>query len=464
MPYERGDLTSATAIGPASEFRAVGRDATILEWGIALNAAVASIFGIGYSANTPAGGTVGVGVNTARGGGAPGGGTVLTGQSTPPTSPSPFFRRYGLPGGPRSEPGGQNTPRAGRVVASYGTYTVAAGTFAQQVDQGDIWDDAATAIVTAGGSGVESYVYVPPYTDSGTGTVTASGTGFQTYTPYDAVLDEDNPVSHWKLGDASTAIDRRGVRNHPAINGPIDTAAGLVANNASDQSNVFTGVANVSFNAGTGTGFGLPYEGAYTMEAWVKPTADFDGLVVKRTVATYLALLNTNSGSGSAVQVGFSVENSANVSFNLTSPFADLLPLNQTFHIVGTYDGTTAILYINGVEAKRTTSVGVGGIRSSTTTPPFIGAARVATRLSRDRVRGLVILTALLLMLMVHCITLPTCRSKHGSSRVQRPLVAATAFYGVPQVKSALASYLLNHYSNSLLPVTLPRRLSVLHL
>jgi hypothetical protein len=281
--------------------------------------------------------------------------------------------------GPRSEPGGQNTPRAGRVVASYGTYTVAAGTFAQQVDQGDIWDDAATAIVTAGGSGVESYVYVPPYTDSGTGTVTASGTGFQTYTPYDAVLDEDNPVSHWKLGDASTAIDRRGVRNHPAINGPIDTAAGLVANNASDQSNVFTGVANVSFNAGTGTGFGLPYEGAYTMEAWVKPTADFDGLVVKRTVATYLALLNTNSGSGSAVQVGFSVENSANVSFNLTSPFADLLPLNQTFHIVGTYDGTTAILYINGVEAKRTTSVGVGGIRSSTTTPPFIGAARVTS-------------------------------------------------------------------------------------
>jgi hypothetical protein len=41
---------------------------------------------------------VGVGSNTARGGGAPGGGTILTGQSTPPTSPAPFFRRYGLPG------------------------------------------------------------------------------------------------------------------------------------------------------------------------------------------------------------------------------------------------------------------------------------------------------------------------------------------------------------------------------
>jgi hypothetical protein len=44
--------------------------------------------------------------------------------------------------GPRSEPGGQNTPRAGRVVAAYGTTGNTTGTFAQQVDQGDIWDDA----------------------------------------------------------------------------------------------------------------------------------------------------------------------------------------------------------------------------------------------------------------------------------------------------------------------------------
>jgi hypothetical protein len=99
MPYERGDLTTTTTSGStALEFRAVGRDATILEWGIALNAATASIFGIGYSANTPAGGTVNVGVNTARGGGAPGGGTILSGQSTPPTVPGTFWRRYGLPG------------------------------------------------------------------------------------------------------------------------------------------------------------------------------------------------------------------------------------------------------------------------------------------------------------------------------------------------------------------------------
>lgn len=98
MPYERGDLTTQTATtSPIEEFRAVGRDATILEWGIALNAATASIFGIGFSGNTPAGGTVAVGVNTARGGGAPAGGTILSGWGTAPTVPATFFRRYGLP-------------------------------------------------------------------------------------------------------------------------------------------------------------------------------------------------------------------------------------------------------------------------------------------------------------------------------------------------------------------------------
>jgi len=86
--------------------------------------------------------------------------------------------------GPRSEPGGQNTPRAGRVVVSYGTYTSAFGQFTQQVDQGDVWDDAAdaTAIVTASGSSVEDYVLAD--TDSGTATV--SGTGTESSTASDS--------------------------------------------------------------------------------------------------------------------------------------------------------------------------------------------------------------------------------------------------------------------------------------
>src|SRR3954464_5634591 len=79
--------------------------------------------------------------------------------------------------GPRSEPGGQNTPRAGRVVASYGTYTSAVGTFAQQVDQGDIFDDAAPGVVTASGVGVEATTFA----DTASSIVTASGSGVESY-------------------------------------------------------------------------------------------------------------------------------------------------------------------------------------------------------------------------------------------------------------------------------------------
>src|SRR4051812_21050642 len=85
---------------------------------------------------------------------------------------------------PRSEPGGQNTPRAGRVVASYGAYTTALGLFAQQVDQGLIYDDPAdtSAIVTADGTGVDDYAY----TDTGNASITGTGSSTETYNSADS--------------------------------------------------------------------------------------------------------------------------------------------------------------------------------------------------------------------------------------------------------------------------------------
>src|SRR5436190_7182270 len=51
-------------------------------------------------------------------------------------------------------------------------------------------------------------------------------------TAYDLVIDIDNPVSHWKLGNPNTALDRKGVTNLPAVSGPIAIANGIVANNS----------------------------------------------------------------------------------------------------------------------------------------------------------------------------------------------------------------------------------------
>src|SRR3954469_8117547 len=172
---------------------------------------------------------------------------------------------------PRSEPGGQNTPRAGRVVASYGTYSTSLGLFWQQVDQGLIFDDTAdtSAIVTAGGSGVEDYAYP----DTGSATITASGSGTDSYgalTYYDGVIDTDNPVSHWNLGAPTAATDRKGTLDLPAVNGPISTATGLITNNATAPGNTFTSTQR--FGLTQATNRGVPYNTAnWTIETWINP-------------------------------------------------------------------------------------------------------------------------------------------------------------------------------------------------
>lgn len=92
-----------------------------------------------------------------------------------------------------------------------------------------VYTDSGSGTITGSGSGTESYGIF--YNDSGDATLTASGKGFETVTDYDAVIDLDNPVSHWKLGDPNTALDRKQVTDLPATSGPIATASGLVTNN-----------------------------------------------------------------------------------------------------------------------------------------------------------------------------------------------------------------------------------------
>lgn len=104
MTYEQGVLTTGTAsAAPALEFRAVTRAASVLEMGIFLNAATASIIRVGRPGNTPAGGTVQTSsnpINLPPSGPASGGGTILAGWTTAPTVPAAgnSLRMLGLPG------------------------------------------------------------------------------------------------------------------------------------------------------------------------------------------------------------------------------------------------------------------------------------------------------------------------------------------------------------------------------
>lgn len=99
--YERGDLTTATAIGPALEIRAgAGEPMYIQELGLFLTAATASSIGFGRPANSiGAGGTVGLGSADLDPDDVPSvGGVVLSGQTTVPTAPTIFKRQIVLAG------------------------------------------------------------------------------------------------------------------------------------------------------------------------------------------------------------------------------------------------------------------------------------------------------------------------------------------------------------------------------
>lgn len=97
--FEIGLRTSVVTNANAGfELRAAARRVRIYEFGITLQAATASTFGLGRPANVPAGGTNNVAIaldpaDTV----APTFSAILAGWSTAPTAPAGFFRRIGFP-------------------------------------------------------------------------------------------------------------------------------------------------------------------------------------------------------------------------------------------------------------------------------------------------------------------------------------------------------------------------------
>jgi len=226
-----------------------------------------------------------------------------------------------------------------------------------------VFNDTGSGTATASGTGTEVYSAPIVYTDSRTATVTATGTGFQTYTPYDAVLDEDNPVSHWKLGDPSTAIDRRQTQNLPAIGGPINTAIGVLANNASDLGNAFTGTQRFGLNSATNRG--VPYNTAnWAIETWIKPAAiGSQQFAVRRAGLAAQAIYVT---AGGTLRFDFRGDAGSQI-LDLISPVI----VGTTYHVVATWDGANVIVYVNGVEKNRRAVTTIG---SSSDDAPIIGS------------------------------------------------------------------------------------------
>jgi hypothetical protein len=163
-----------------------------------------------------------------------------------------------------------------------------------------------------------------------------------TFPSYRQSMLFDSPVSYWRLGEAAgtTAADEQGANNGTYTNSPTLAQAGALTGDANtavsfDGTNDRTDVAYVA---------GLNPD-KFTVEAWARPTGG----------------AGTNRGVvGSYHEVsgvfGYGIWAASDNTWKLyvgngsarTTVTGPAVTLNAWTHLVGTYDGTNARLYVNG--------------------------------------------------------------------------------------------------------------------
>jgi len=194
--------------------------------------------------------------------------------------------------------------------------------------------------------------------------VTPTPTPIPAASAYRDTVVADNPVAYWRLGEASGTVagDLRG--GHPgtyAYNPSLAQPGALFNDSATSVG--FDGTSQfvqIPSDASTNTA-------TFSAEVWVRPTGGngtYRGVITDRFYPRgynlYLGGSGAwefwiNSGSGMAVIGGGSST------------------LNAWHHVVGTFDGSNAILYVNGVQVASTAVS--SGYQSQAQAPIVIGQA-----------------------------------------------------------------------------------------
>jgi beta-glucanase (GH16 family) len=159
---------------------------------------------------------------------------------------------------------------------------------------------------------------------------------------YSATVVADKPVSYWRLGESAgtTAADSVGGHGGTYRNGVTLGAPSLVATDASNTAASFNGVNNYVTVPSSAA---LSPTGAVTVEAWLNPSA--------KPAAGSFASVVTKAESYSIQFNGPQLEFTTirgTTRRRVQAPASAVVP-GQTYHVVGTYDGTTQRLYVNGV-------------------------------------------------------------------------------------------------------------------
>ncbi len=158
----------------------------------------------------------------------------------------------------------------------------------------------------------------------------------------EAVL-ADTPVGYWRLGETSgsVAADEKGLNPGSYKNGALLGQASLLPADSANRSVRFDGT-NDYVNIPSSSS--LSPTAKVSVEAWIKPNA----LPTTGNFASVASKAEAYSLQFNGPKLEFTIMQSK-VRRRLQAP-AGAIAVGQAYHVLGTYDGTTQRLYVNGTE------------------------------------------------------------------------------------------------------------------
>jgi hypothetical protein len=188
---------------------------------------------------------------------------------------------------------------------------------------------------------------------------TASGTS-----PYSNAVLADAPAGYWRLGDTGSTIaaDSAGSNKGTYLNGAAQGQPSLLEGETTNASTAFDGTNDYVKVPSSSS---LSPVGRVSLEAWIKPAA----LPAAGSFASILTKAESYSLQMNGPRLEFTVIQNGTRK-RLQAP-SGAISVGQVYHLVGTYDGTTQRLYINGAEVA---NASVSGEISANTNPVTVGS------------------------------------------------------------------------------------------
>ncbi len=180
---------------------------------------------------------------------------------------------------------------------------------------------------------------------------------------YAPLVKGDRPAGYWRLGEVSGAAADSAGSNPGSYNGAVTRgAAGLLTGDA-DKAAAFPGTSE-SVIVPNSTSLSLTT--AVSVEAWIKPAS----LPAAGAFRSVTSKPEAYSLQFNGPRLEFTIIQAGGVRRRLQAP-AGAIVAGRVYHVVGTYDGATQRLYIDGAQSG---AVALTGAISSNANPLIIAS------------------------------------------------------------------------------------------